>query len=48
MEERSIEEEQVGKARDKVRADLARASKAAAQMQSGEDISDIAPHLLGR
>jgi len=38
----------VGKARDRVRADLARAAKTARLIQSDEDISDIAPHLLGR
>jgi type IV secretory pathway VirB6-like protein len=48
MEERAIEEQQIAKARDKVRADLGRAAKATEQMRSGEDISEIAPHLLGR
>jgi hypothetical protein len=48
MEERAIEEQQIGKVRDRVRADLGRAAKATEQMRSDEDISDIAPHLLGR
>lgn len=43
-----MEETDKAKARDKVRADLARASKAVAQLRSDEDISDIPPHMLGR
>lgn len=48
MEERAIEEKQIGEARDRVRAQLHRAEKVATQMQSEEDISDIPPHMLGR
>lgn len=48
MEERSIEEQDRGKARDRVRADLARAAKAVDQIRGDEDISDIPPHMLGR
>jgi hypothetical protein len=48
MEERAIEEEQQGKARDKVRAELARAAKVAGQLASDEDLSDVPPHMLGR
>jgi|1186.fasta_scaffold667715_2 hypothetical protein len=48
MEERAIEEKQIGEARDKVRAQLSRAEKVARQVQSEEDISDIPPHMLGR
>jgi len=48
MEERAIETEDQGKARDKVRAELARAAKVAQMLESDEDISDIPPHMLGR
>jgi hypothetical protein len=48
MEERAIEEKEKGEARDKVRATLARASKAAVQMADPNiDLSDTPPHLLG-
>lgn len=47
MEARAIEEKEVGEARDKVRAQLHRASKVAEQLRSEEDISDIPPHMLG-
>lgn len=43
-----MEEQDKGKARDRVRADLARAAKAIEQIHSDEDISDIPPHMLGR
>jgi len=48
MESRAIEEKAVGDARDKVRATLGKASKVAQQLASGEDLSDIPPHMLGR
>lgn len=52
MEELATEEEQVAKARDKTRADLARAAKVAEMLtddgEDGKDISDIPPHMLGR
>lgn len=48
MEERAIEEKQIGEARDRVRAQLHRAEKLVTQISSEEDISDIPPHMLGR
>lgn len=48
MEERATEEKEVAEARDKVRAYLARASKAAVQMADPDvDLSNTPPHLLG-
>jgi hypothetical protein len=43
-----VEEQEKTKARDKVRADLARAAKTVEQIRSEDDISDIPPHMLGR
>lgn len=48
MEERAVEEKQVGDARDKVRAQLHRAAKIATQISSDEDLSDVPPHMLGQ
>lgn len=47
MEERAIEEKQIGDARDKVRAQLHRAEKLATQVRDEVDISDVPPHLRG-
>jgi hypothetical protein len=43
MEERAIEEKQIGEARDRVRAQLHRATKLARQIQT-----EVPPHMLGR
>jgi hypothetical protein len=48
MEERAIEEKQIGEARDKVRVQLHRAEKVVLQVGSEEDISDTPPHMLGQ
>lgn len=49
MEERAVEEKERSEARDRVRAQLARAAKVARMLaDEDEDISDIPPHLLGR
>jgi hypothetical protein len=48
MEERAIEEKQIGEARDNVRAQLHRAEKVAVQIRDEEDISDVPPHMLGQ
>lgn len=44
----ATEEKEKADARDKVRAQLARAAKVANQIADEEDLSDIPPHLLGR
>lgn len=48
METRATEEKEIADARMRVRTNLARATRAAEQVASDEDISDIPPHLLGR
>lgn len=48
MEERAVEEKEIGEARDRVRAQLHRADKLARQLSSEEDLSDVPPHMLGK
>jgi hypothetical protein len=48
MEERAIEEKEIGEARDKVRAQLHRAEKVVQQIHGDQDISDVPPHMLGK
>lgn len=49
MEDRAIVDREVHEARERFRTEMARYAKRVAQLADpDEDLSDVAPHLLGR